>query len=209
MTSKKMSITEQLRVELRSLIEEYSCIEREFLDEYYRSEVNPQASDDELTSHRDRYRKIDNRSPERIVPYVKYMKEKHCWAGSKVSSENKVKDINTAAAWELLVEFKSRIATVCLPSSSGRDDAALKSLAIVFEAWRTICKKHGHQCAAFFDYSKSFLDEKLRPFTTKWHAKVSPSCFENQEFRSELEGLQVEIKQFCQSLEERFSLAGS
>ena len=69
---------------------------------------------------------------------------------------------------------------------------------------REILLKQGPDCVVFAKIAIEILNQKVRPFTAKWHGK-SPACaFENPdecaEFRAELEQLQEILRAYTRTL---------
>ena len=87
----------------------------------------------------------------------------------------------------MFVELDTRIATQ--PLTNGSDVSALTSLSLLFSKFRTISRKYGADSRNFYETTYPILNDDLRPFTSKWHTKLSDED-QNIEFRSELEDIQ-------------------
>ncbi len=98
------------------------------------------------------------------------------------------------AAWDLYVELLTRIATQPLPSGQGDEKTALDSIHALFPLTRDIIKANGPECIAFTKLAIVILNQKIRPFTAKWHKNSLKGAFseeqECQNFRKELLALQ-------------------
>lgn len=98
------------------------------------------------------------------------------------------------AAWELYVELLTRISTQKLSSSDGDEKTALESIHSLFAITRLILKDNGRGCIEFSKIAIVILNQKIRPFTAKWHKVMLSEGFSNPEtcttFRSELQVLQ-------------------
>ena len=104
------------------------------------------------------------------------------------------------AAWELYVELLTRCATRRLNEDEGDNEEVLTSLYSLFGTTREILKKYKSDCTNFSKIAIAVLNQIIRPFLSKWH-KVSINSNENNEikwcgFRSELEILQSQLKQY-------------
>lgn len=85
-------------------------------------------------------------------------------------------------AWELYVEYATRIATQTLAVGTGSVREALNSLHSLFGATRTILRNSDPSIArnskAIGPLAIEILNVGLRPFLTEWHTKLS--TFERQ-----------------------------
>ena len=114
------------------------------------------------------------------------------------------KDEDKNAAWELYVELLTRIATQKLPIEHGDEATALESIYKLFGLTREVIKRHGRHCITSTKIAVIILNQKIRPFTAKWHKKNIEKAFENPDeclvFRNELETLQEQIKNYTRLL---------
>ncbi len=114
------------------------------------------------------------------------------------------KDADKDASWELYVELLTRIATQPLPEKYGDESTALDSIHKIFGLTRDVIKKHGRLCNEFTKIAIVVLNQKIRPFTTKWHKIMLEGSFESEpqrrEFRSELAELQGVLKTYTKML---------
>ncbi len=112
--------------------------------------------------------------------------------------KNKDKD----AAWELYIELLTRIATQPLPKEHGDELTALESIYELFGLTREIIKRHGRECIEFTKIAIVILNQKIRPFTSKWHKMKDD--FDKKEvinqFRDELKELQDVLKTYSKML---------
>ncbi|MBW7942019.1 MAG: hypothetical protein H3C64_06355 [Candidatus Kuenenia stuttgartiensis] len=108
--------------------------------------------------------------------------------------EWKPKDEDKDAAWELYIELLTRITTQPLPKEHGDESTALDSIHSIFNLTREVIKRRGRLCIEFTKIAIVILNQKIRPFTAKWHKLMIDKAFENPtkcaEFRKELEELQ-------------------
>ena len=104
------------------------------------------------------------------------------------------------AAWELYIELLTRIATQVLPRRDGIEQSALSSTYSIFSTTREVLKKYGVTTIKFSKIAIPMLNQKIRPFTTKWHKLAEENAFcdskKCEEFRKELENLQKELKKY-------------
>lgn len=118
--------------------------------------------------------------------------------------EWKPQDEDKAAAWELYIELLTRITTQSLEDSHGDEEAALTSIYSIFPTTRDVIKKNGRHCVEFTKIAVLILNQKIRPFTAKWHRLASQGAFTDQEkcaeFREELSNLQGTLKLYSRML---------
>ena len=114
------------------------------------------------------------------------------------------KDKDKDASWELYIELLTRIATQPLPKEDGDEKTALESVHKLFGLTREIIKKHGRDCIEFTKIAIVILNQKIRPFTAKWHKIMLENGFEKEEvrseFRKELKELQSILKIYTKML---------
>ncbi len=108
------------------------------------------------------------------------------------------------AAWDLYVELVTRITTQTLPTQEGTEKAALDSVYALFPLTRETIKTHGRHCQAFSRLAIVILNQKIRPFTSKWHRLSETGAFSDQsscqEFRAELTELQSTLRSYTKLL---------
>lgn len=108
------------------------------------------------------------------------------------------------AAWAMYVEMVTRVVTQPLPPKQGDEATALKSIHSLFETTREVLKEQGHACHEFPAIAVEILNQKVRPFTTKWHHDPLEKVFKNEikrtEFRDDLEELQEVLREYTQAL---------
>jgi len=105
------------------------------------------------------------------------------------------------AAWEVYVELLTRIATQPLPSDDGVEITALESVYSLFGITRSVLRKYGKDCARFAKIAVIILNQVVRPFTARWHNKLSVEGVLDDEkqrniFREELRGLQSQLRKY-------------
>jgi hypothetical protein len=114
------------------------------------------------------------------------------------------------AAWELYIEMLTRVATQYLEPEYGDEDAALKSVFSLFGLTRDIIKKHGRDCTEFTKIAVIVLNQKIRPFTAKWHRESVGGAFKDDGkcllFREELRELQKELRNYTKMLADMASV---
>ncbi|RZL40590.1 MAG: hypothetical protein EOP35_00440 [Rubrivivax sp.] len=111
-------------------------------------------------------------------------------------------DQDADAAWELYVELLTRTTTQALPQEAGDEVAALKSIHDLFALTRTVLKAPGRRHAdGFAKIAIIVLNQKVRPFTAKWHRAHLAGALEASEtratFRTELAALQVDLRHYA------------
>jgi len=98
------------------------------------------------------------------------------------------------AAWDLYVELLTRVATQNLELGHGDEKTALNSVFSLFAITRGIIKSNGKDCIEFTKIAVIVLNQKIRPFTSKWHETLVNGGFDDkttcEEFRNELKELQ-------------------
>jgi len=113
-------------------------------------------------------------------------------------------DPDKNAAWELYIELLTRITTQTLILGDGDEKTALNSIHSLFSITRQIIKSNGRGCIEFTKISIIMLNQKVRPFTAKWHKISQSDGFSNEEacseFRSELSELQLVLRIYTQML---------
>jgi hypothetical protein len=114
-------------------------------------------------------------------------------------------DADRDAAWELYVELVTRVATQRLDPDEGEEAAALESIYSLFGLTRETIKHHGRDCINFTRIAVVVLNQKVRPFTAKWHAAVLDGPLDDaarQRFRAELNDLQADLRNYTRLLSE-------
>lgn len=125
---------------------------------------------------------------------------------SVIEAEISFKETDKDAAWELYIEMLTRIVTQPLPSDSGDEKTALDSVYALFSITREILRRRGRETIAFSKVAIPVLNQIVRPFTAKWHKESLAGAFDQenkrQEFRSELEILQRDLRNYNSMLAE-------
>ena len=109
------------------------------------------------------------------------------------------------AAWDLYVELITRVSTQRLEPHEGDDAAALKSIYDLFPLTRSTIKRNGRHCINFTRIAVVVLNQKIRPFTAKWHPRLLADSLreaEKREFRAELAHLQADLRNYTSLLAE-------
>ena len=83
--------------------------------------------------------------------------------------EFKPQDPDRDAAWEMYIELLTRVTTQALPQGHGDEAMALTSMFKLFDITRTIIKKR--HCVEFTKIAIVVLNQRIRPFTAKWHKR--------------------------------------
>ena len=115
------------------------------------------------------------------------------------------RDEDRDAAWELYVELVTRVTTQRLAPQEGDEAAALDSIYQLFPLTRETIKRNGRNCINFTRIAVVMLNQKVRPFTAKWHRRMmdgSLNSTENKQFRTELRDLQIELRNYTGLLSE-------
>ncbi len=113
------------------------------------------------------------------------------------------RDEDKNAAWELYVELVTRVATQRLTPDEGDEAAALKSIYELFPLTRSTIKSNGRYCINFTRIAVVVLNQKVRPFTAKWHPRVLAGELDDSgknEFRAELRDLQTDLRNYMRLL---------
>ncbi len=122
----------------------------------------------------------------------------------KLPAEPNPIDNNRKAAWDLYVEMETRITTQPLDPEHGDEKTALDSVFSLFQTTREILLAQGPDCVVFAKIALVILNQKVRPFTAKWHRKSLAGDFDNpaacDEFRDELESLQEILRAYTRTL---------
>lgn len=118
--------------------------------------------------------------------------------------EWKPDDKDKDAAWELYIELLTRITTQRLAPEHGDEKTALDSVYSLFPVTRETIKRNGRGCIEFTKIAIIVLNQKVRPFTAKWHRLSLQGAFEDEkqrkQFRKELEELQGELRKYTKML---------
>lgn len=118
--------------------------------------------------------------------------------------EWKPQDEDRSAAWELYVELLTRITTQPLAEVHGDENTALSSIHSIFSTTREVIKRNGRHCIEFTKIAVIILNQKIRPFTAKWHRVSSEGGFKDEkvckEFRRELTDLQNVLRRYSKML---------
>ncbi|EPB8220927.1 hypothetical protein M3X99_15145 (plasmid) [Clostridium perfringens] len=113
--------------------------------------------------------------------------------GKFLEAEFNLVEADRDAAWELYIELITRITTQELENNTGDELAALESIHKIFGLTREIIKKYKRDCIEFSKIAIVILNQKIRPFTAKWHKISKEVGFDEKnsiEFRNELKELQ-------------------
>ena len=109
-----------------------------------------------------------------------------------------------AAAWDLYVELLTRITTQPLAQDHGDEQTALDSIHALFSITRNVIKSNGPQCIQFTKIAVIVLNQRIRPFTAKWHKLSIAGAFGDkaqcQMFRSELQDFQADLQTYTKML---------
>jgi hypothetical protein len=119
-----------------------------------------------------------------------------------LDAEFQANDQEKDAAWAMYVELLTRITTQALPPGQGDETAALDSVYDLFGITRDIMRAQGARHAdKFAKIAIVILNQKVRPFTARWHKASLAGAFNNTEkckqFRAELAELQVVLTQYA------------
>jgi hypothetical protein len=121
-----------------------------------------------------------------------------------LEAEWEPQDPDRDAAWELYVELLTRITTQALPAGHGKEKTALDSIYSLFATTREVLRRRGRFCNELTKIAIVVLNQKVRPFTAKWHRLSEEGAFTDKDqcrqFRDELEELQGELRKFSRML---------
>ncbi len=127
-----------------------------------------------------------------------------------LETEWEVQEKDKDAAWELYIELLTRIATQPLPLEHGDEKTALESVYNLFGLTRATIKNHGRDCINFTKIAIIVLNQIVRPFTAKWHKLAIADAFKDtekcEEFRIELEALQIDLRRYTKMLADMASV---
>jgi hypothetical protein len=105
------------------------------------------------------------------------------------------------AAWELHVELVTRITSQELHFRAGTEEAALQSLVDFFKATRGMLTRADPGCWHFATLATLLLNQALRPFTARWHARQTDGKLatgdDRHQFRQELRKLQTTLRRYA------------
>lgn len=107
------------------------------------------------------------------------------------------------AAWEMYIELITRVTTQGLMPEEGDEEAALNSIYELFGITRNIIKNNTRHCQEFMRLAVLILNQRIRPFSSKWHKIKVDQGFSKKncaEFRQDLEELQVELRKYTAML---------
>lgn len=113
------------------------------------------------------------------------------------------KDEDKSAAWDLYIELITRVATQDLAPEDGDEAAALKSIHDLFGLTRATIKNNGRYCINFTRIAVVMLNQKIRPFTAKWHRLILAGDLDalaKKQFRADMSDLQNELRKYTSLL---------
>jgi len=123
---------------------------------------------------------------------------------SYLEMDFKFVDADKKAAWDLYIELLTRITAQMLPEEYGDEEGVLESIHSLFKTTRDVLKANGPACVQVTKIAVVVLNQKIRPFTSKWHKHALKGGFrystQNKEFRTELAELQIELKNYTKML---------
>lgn len=118
--------------------------------------------------------------------------------------EWKPDDVDKDAAWEMYIELITRVATQDLLPEHGDESTALTSIYKLFDITREIIKHKGRHCESFTKIAIIILNQRIRPFTAKWHRLSVQGGFNDaancDQFRTELSELQSVLRTYSRML---------
>jgi len=118
--------------------------------------------------------------------------------------EWKPQEADKSAAWELYVELLTRITTQELDPGHGDEKTALDSIYSIFKLTRDVMRNNGRDCVEFTKIAVIVLNQRVRPFTAKWHKQSLQGAFSDKEkcfeFRAELATLQQDLRVYTKML---------
>ena len=108
-------------------------------------------------------------------------------------------DQERRAAWDLYVELATRVSTQPFDDAEavGVDAAAMSSLHALFGVTRGVLKQYGPGAHNFARVAIAVLNQVLRPFLTRWHARLDEKGqlppAQRAAFRTELREVQLQL----------------
>ena len=121
-----------------------------------------------------------------------------------------VSEAEVRAAWELYVEFATRVTAHALEPGAGSVREALTSLYSLFETTREVLRAAGPEVGdgpdALGPLAIRILNEGVRPFLVRWHTRLRGSDDDEltddarAEFDGELEELRLGLMQYVEAL---------
>jgi len=119
-----------------------------------------------------------------------------------LETEWKPQDLDKNAAWEMYVELITRITIQPLPENTGDDATALTSVCQLFPITRKVLRRQGRGAIEFAKLAVIILNQKVRPFTSKWHKLKEDDLLPemHDEFRHDLTGLQSVLLTYTRML---------
>ncbi|MEM7394278.1 MAG: hypothetical protein AAF492_18215, partial [Verrucomicrobiota bacterium] len=111
-----------------------------------------------------------------------------------------------SAAWEIYIQLSSRITIQTMSSDQGDDKTALTSVYKLFPLAREIFARHGRRSSNLATLVLTFLNQRVRDFTTHWHGKVTDDenlfdhDHEHENFRTELERVRKSCVRLAKAL---------
>lgn len=100
----------------------------------------------------------------------------------------------------MYVEPITRVATQRL---EGDEAAALKSIYDLFPLTSSTIKRNGRHCINFTRIAVVVLNQKVRPFTAKWHLRMVAGDLmdtDKNQFHEELHRLQMDLRNYTRLL---------
>jgi len=119
-----------------------------------------------------------------------------------LETEWEPQDPDRNAAWEMYVELVTRITVQPLSEGVGDDETALTSIYSLFGTTREVLRRQGRGALEFAKLAVVILNQKVRPFTAKWHGlkEQGELAERSDEFRRELADLQKILQVYTQML---------
>lgn len=119
-------------------------------------------------------------------------------------------DTDKDAAWEMYIELITRVATQGVLPNEGDEETTLTSIYKLFGITREVIRRKGRHCESFTKIAIIILNQKIRPFTSKWHRLSTEGKFDDpnvrSEFRQELSELQGVLKTYSKMLADMASV---
>jgi len=97
----------------------------------------------------------------------------------------------------------TRAATQRLAPDEGDEAAVLKSIYELFPLTRDTINRNGRYCINFTRIAVVVLNQKIHPFTAKWHPRAVAGDLDDaakQSFRAELRDLQTDLRNYTRLL---------
>ncbi|MFK0572827.1 hypothetical protein [Endozoicomonas sp.] len=204
MKETKKSLNEKLYDDIKAIILPLDLSGNDILRSYYADTIGKYINNDKKEKDfLERYKPsklVKLQSPDKLISILLYIQHKFAISLDGITPQDQ------EAAFEFDTELCSRVATQPIEDHHGCDQAALSSIYTLFDTQRQLCRHYKLSCLKYKILSDHYLNTVVRPFTSKWHLLIKSENYDRQVFRSELNELQVQSREFSSKLKSTFSL---